>query len=93
MYRISVSTNDQPIADAHGDLETIAYHVRKLNLQPDTEYSAELLELAAIHGDELRTVASITGDAEIVNYVLTKRLRQERKAQEPAPEPEESVTK
>jgi hypothetical protein len=86
MYHISVSkpaTDTQPVeyvADAHGDLDAIAYHVRKLNLQEGTEYSAEFKELDAIHGDEEATLASITGDAEIVEIVLNKRLRSIRKA-------------
>ncbi|MFL6145602.1 MAG: hypothetical protein ACJ72N_27540 [Labedaea sp.] len=86
MYHISVQkpgTDTEPteyIADAHGDLEAIAYHVRRLELEDGTEYAAELKELSAIHGDEVQTLASITGDAEIVGIVLNRRLSSLRKA-------------
>lgn len=82
IYRLNVTPagDAYPIADAHGDLDTVAYLVRKLNLQPGTEYTATINDLKHIGGDVERSVASVTGDHEIVNYVLGKRLRAERAA-------------
>jgi len=68
------------VADAHGDLDAMAYHTRRLKdtLQDTETYRAELTAADAIFAEDGRTVASVTGDPEVVIYVLQRRLRTER---------------
>jgi hypothetical protein len=76
------SDTPKTIADAHGDLDAIAYHVRRLTKdmsgEAGTQYTADITELEDFYGDETRKVATITGDADVVGYVLNKALRKER---------------
>lgn len=83
VYRITVTDESgAPLADAHGDLDAMAYHTRKLNLVDGSTYTASLTEYEHIGGNQVRALADITGDAEIVNIVLGRRLRSARKATE-----------
>lgn len=75
------------VAYAYGDLDAMAYHVRRLKdaMKTGAVYVAELTEVASVPAvDSGRVVAAITGDAEIVSLVLGRRLRSERKATTPA---------
>lgn len=88
-YQIVVSEVDTDAADgknvaaAYGDLDTVAYHGRRLKdqLEDGKEYVLEVNETDGVYGDEIRKVASATGDPEIILYVLAKRIRAERKRQ------------
>jgi hypothetical protein len=82
-YLIEVAdiTSDRNIAHAYGDLDAMAYHARRLkadHLVDGHVYALKVTEAAGVLGDERRTVAEVTGEAEIVTYVLNKRLRGER---------------
>jgi len=85
MYCITVTdtTDDTAIAHAYGDLDAMAYHVRRLKdaMIEGKTYVADLIEVGAIFAeDEPRTVAKIEADPEVVGLVLTRRLAAERKA-------------
>ncbi len=62
-----------------GDLDIIAYAVRKFPAETvDATFSATFTETQGINGDDVRTVLSITGDLEVVELLLKKKIRSER---------------
>jgi hypothetical protein len=86
VYFIEVrnTDKDETIALAYGDLETIAYHTRKLTLEPETEYAARVLEVESIGNAGVvdgagRKVVSLEADGEIVSLYLRKKIAAERK--------------
>lgn len=71
---------DEILAQAHGDLETIAYHVRKLALDGEGEYSVLLTEAEKIGAEAHRRVLSLEADGEIVATMLKKKITTEKKS-------------
>lgn len=71
---------DEILAQAHGDLETIAYHARKLALDADAEYSVVVAEAEKIGAEAHRRVLALEADGEIVATMLKKKLANEKKA-------------
>lgn len=78
VYTLGVTQGSEHVASAWGDLDAMAYHVRRLDLAEGVEYDATLTEHDSIFGDEIRKVAGIAADGEVVEMVLRKKLRQER---------------
>lgn len=79
---------DEILAQAHGDLETIGYHVKKLALDGQNEYGVVLSQVEKIGEAATRKVVSLEADGETVLTVLKARIRSEKKAQTvPAVEP------
>jgi len=68
------------LAQANGDLETIAYHVKKLALDGQNEYGVLLNEAEQIGAEAHRKVVSLEADGETVLTVLKARIRSEKKA-------------
>jgi hypothetical protein len=73
---------DETIALAYGDLETIAYHTRKLTLEAETEYSAKVLDVESIPFVEGRKVVALEADGDVVSLYLRKKIAAERKKAE-----------
>jgi len=87
IYHLDVETlgeNGRPIANTYGDLDIIAYVARKaeklISDSGSQEASLTLVEVDAIGGANLRTVATLTADAETVGLVLKRRITTERRA-------------
>lgn len=71
---------DEILAQAHGDLETIAYHVKKLALDGQNEYGVVLNQVEKIGEAATRKVVSLEADGETVLTVLKARIRSEKKS-------------
>jgi predicted ATP-binding protein involved in virulence len=71
---------DEVLARAHGDIETVAYHVRKLSLDANETYSAVVSEAEKIGEEAKRTVLSLVADGDTLAIVLKKKLSAEKKA-------------
>lgn len=84
-YRISIADVDGPkVAHADGDLDTIAYVARRAkdamaDAKKGTEFAVAVHALDTLGGTIIRPVVSVTADAEVAAYVLTKRVTAERK--------------
>lgn len=81
MYQIQVSSveSGEALAQAYGDVDTMAYVGRKLGLGEDKEYRIEVTEHEKIGGEPTRSLVSLTADGEIVALMLKKKLTAERK--------------
>lgn len=81
MYQIQVTAveNGEALAQAYGDIETIAYHARKLSLGDEKEYRIEVTKHEQIGGEPTGSLVSLTADGEIVSLMLRKKLAAERK--------------
>ena len=87
IYHLDVtdaSDGGEVIANAYGNIAVVSYvardaekKVRELN---DGAASVTLVEVQKIGGEPLRTIVTLTADAETVALVLKKRLSSERKA-------------
>lgn len=102
-YLISVETADGPeeavaYAYAYGDLPTMQYITRRVDatlagVDNGTTFKATLGEVARVGSSIItRVLAAVTGDADVVAYVLRKKVAAERKANsypEPEPRPEQ----
>lgn len=86
MYSITVAGADgKGVLLAQGSLSLVNYAVRELRseLVDGQEYQATLTVVDAT-GNTVRTLASLTGDADTLNVVLARKIRKERAAQVPA---------
>lgn len=70
---------DEVLAQAHGDLDTIGYHVKKLALDGQGEYDVLVNQAEKIGEAAQRTVVSLVADGETALIVLKARLRAEKK--------------
>lgn len=95
-YLISVETADGPeetvaYAYAYGDLPVMQYIIRQLDatlagVDGGTTFKATLGEVPRVGSSIIsRTLAAVTGDADVVAYVLRKKVAAERKATAPEP--------
>jgi hypothetical protein len=77
------------VASAYGDLDAMAYHARRAaaemaEAKEGTEFSVYLAVVENIPGDAVRVLTEVTGDADVITYVLRRKLAAERKAITPA---------
>lgn len=84
VYQLEIRDNDGGevyLASAYGDLDAMAYHVRRFEKSAagGQNLSALLTEVESIGGSTLRTVASAAQmDAELLTVVLKRKLAAER---------------
>lgn len=90
VYHLDVETlgdDGLAIANAYGDLDIIAYVAKKaeklIGSSNAQEASLTLVEVERIGGANVRTIATLTADAETVAMVLKGRIANERKANRP----------
>lgn len=88
VYRVEATTEDgTALAATDGDVDIASYVGRKLIATlADVKVNVDLnfTELTAVSGQESRSIARLTADAETVSYVLKAKLAAERKANKPA---------
>jgi hypothetical protein len=90
-YSIEITGDEGNLTIAFGDLDTMAYLARRAEktmaeAKEGTEFSLNLSEVEHIGGSPVRSLAALKGDADVITYVLRKKLAGERKASEaPAP--------
>jgi hypothetical protein len=79
-YQITVSSKDgELLAQAYGDVETMAYHAKKVGFAKDVDYTASITEHDKIGSEATRSIVSITADGELVSLWVKRKLTGERK--------------
>jgi len=80
----SVNADDEVntvLADAFGDIETVAYVARKVDFSGATEYRVSLLSVPAIGStDGASKVLDLTADGEVSALMLKKKITAARKS-------------
>jgi len=81
-YRLNIGDvkNNVALIATDGDLDAIAYHIRKADLAVDGEYNVLFRETDGINMNQIRVISELTADGEVVSLVLKKKLKQERTA-------------
>jgi hypothetical protein len=82
--RVSNESDGGTVVAAHGSLGLVTYASKEalaeLAAYPEGhEFRAHLAETETVEGDEVRTVTSISGDADDVTAVLKRKIAKERK--------------
>lgn len=74
-------------ACVYGDLDEISYIFKRAlkKLTDGQEYTARFVETYGVNGEERRQVTSLTGDAELIGFVLKRKIAAEKKQQSDAP--------
>jgi hypothetical protein len=82
--RVTNESASEVVVAAHGSLGLVTYASKEalaeLTAYPEgTEFRAHLAETETVEGQEVRTVTSISGDADDVTAVLKRKIAKERK--------------
>lgn len=90
VYTAQVSSDSALLVLTHGDIDLVAYAVRRALAaleasEYDGELEASLNETDGLAGEPTRPVIrNVRADAEIVGLLLKKKITSERKANKPA---------